>query len=78
MKEIREQQRIMEASHLGPGYVDGHIKPFGSNAGGTIKLDKSAKYQFKPDSNPAAGAYDPVLKQTKPKAYEAFLGARRP
>jgi len=70
----------MEQSHLGPGSSDGYIKPFGATAGGTIKLDKSAKYEFKPDRNPAVGTYDieGSIKKIKPKPYEAFIGARRP
>ena len=55
-KEYREKQRIAETSGLGPGCIDGHLKPFG---GGMKRVDFGSKYVFKPDSNPGVGLYDP-------------------
>lgn len=56
VKELREQQRIAETSHLGPGHVDGHLKPFGSEVRNSVSF--GSKYKFKPDENPVVGKYD--------------------
>ena len=54
--EIREKERVAETANLGPGAFDGHLKPIGH---GMPKVDFGRKYNWKPDNNPAVGAYDP-------------------
>ena len=49
--EMREQERIAEASKVGPGSVDPY-KPIGA---GMNKVSFGSKYEFKPDKNPAPG-----------------------
>lgn len=55
-----------------PGQYDGHIKPFGAN-------DKSMtigkKYQWKADSNPAPGQYEPegAVSITKARSQAAII-----
>ena len=52
-KQMREMERIAEASNIGPGAFDGHIKPFGSDV--KTKVTFGSKYEFKANANPAPG-----------------------
>ena len=53
-KTAREQEKIIESSRIGPGYVDPH-KPFGADAKSfTIGLP----HKWKPDQNPPVGGYN--------------------
>lgn len=55
LAEQREQQRIMETSHMGPGTHD-TLLPIGHKVQGHISM--GSKYEFKPDSNPKVGQYN--------------------
>mmetsp|Transcript_1434 Transcript_1434/g.1935 ORF Transcript_1434/g.1935 Transcript_1434/m.1935 type:complete len:294 (+) Transcript_1434:192-1073(+) len=79
VKEIREAERIAEASHRGPGYSDGHLKPFASGLKSTVQIEKSAKYQPPKSETPAPTKYNPQesIKSVKPRSYEAFLTGRK-
>ena len=50
--KMREEEKIAEQAHLGPGAIDGHLKPFAS---GMNKVGFGDKYQTKYDNNPAPG-----------------------
>ena len=53
-KTQRQNEKTLESSRLGPGYVDTH-KPFGADAKTfTIGLP----HKWKPDQNPPVGAYN--------------------
>lgn len=50
----RDKEREIEASRVGPGYIDPY-KPFGSNVKG-FTIGK--KKDWKPDNNPPVGGYN--------------------
>lgn len=54
-KEMREIQRIMEQSKLGPGSTD-YSKPFGSDV--TRKVNFGRRTEEKASENPGPGTYD--------------------
>lgn len=54
---MREQERVAEASNIGPGAFDGHIKKFASDMN---KVGMGTKYNTKYDTNPGVGTYDVV------------------
>ena len=54
-KEMREIQRIIEASNVGPGSTD-YLKPFGSDV--PQKVNFGRRRSEKVSENPGPGSYD--------------------
>lgn len=52
-RELREQERIVEASRNAPGAYDGHLVPFGQDK--KQKMTMGGKYKFQTNDNPAPG-----------------------
>jgi len=69
---MREMERVAEASNIGPGTFDGHVKQFGSDMN---KVGFGSKYPEIKNSNPGPGEYDvdSPTRHTKERKYEAMI-----
>lgn len=71
---MREQERVLEASNIGPGAFDGYTQThaFGT---GLNKVSMGSKYKTIYNANPGPGSYDVVspTKHTKERKYEAMI-----
>ena len=57
IREETSPYRRPKDNNPGAGHYDGHLDKFGSKI--THKMDFGSKYEFKPDSNPPVGGYNP-------------------
>lgn len=69
-QELRELQRIREVSHMGPG-THQPFKEFGSDV--KHKMHFMGRKEWKPDSNPPPGIYDPSVALTKSSSQAVVL-----
>ena len=66
-KTARQNEREIESSRLGPGYVDPY-KPFGADA---KSFTMGLPHKWKPDQNPPVGGYNTQ------RAFEKILNTSR-
>lgn len=71
---MREQERVAEASNIGPGAFDGYTQTHGFGTG-MKSVTMGSKYKTTYNRNPGPGEYDVVspTRLTKERKYEAMI-----